>query len=93
MGKKMLLIAAVVLSVAGAISSAQAAGGQGEDRGGIKIGPMGQVFGTARRSRAAAVWASVAPSGAAASAQARAHALSCDGHHVCPIHVGSHGWP
>ena len=48
MNKKMLLFAAVVLSVAGAISSAQAAGGQGDDRGGIKIGPMGQVFGTPR---------------------------------------------
>ena len=44
--KKMLIAAAVVLSIAGAVSSAQAGSDQSEDRGGINIGPLGQVFGT-----------------------------------------------
>jgi hypothetical protein len=46
--KKMLAAAAIVLSIAGAASSAQAGSDQSEDRGGIKIGPMGQVFGAPR---------------------------------------------
>ena len=46
--KKMLIAAAVVLSIAGAVSSAQAGSDQSEDRGGINIGPLGQVFGTPR---------------------------------------------
>ena len=46
--KKMLIAAAVVLSIAGAVSSAQAGSDQSEDRGGSNIGPLGQVFGTPR---------------------------------------------
>ena len=47
--KKMLIaIAAVALGIAGAVSSAQAGSDQSEDRGGIEIGPLGQVFGTPR---------------------------------------------
>jgi hypothetical protein len=46
--KKMLIaVAAVALGIAGAVSSAQA-GGKDDDgygEGGIKIGPLGQVFG------------------------------------------------
>jgi hypothetical protein len=46
--KKMLIvIAAVALGIAGAVSSAQAGGkdDDGYNEGGIKIGPLGQRFG------------------------------------------------
>jgi hypothetical protein len=46
--KKMLIvIAAVALGIAGAVSSAQAGGkdDDGYNQGGIKIGPLGQRFG------------------------------------------------
>ena len=49
MSKKMLMIiAALALGIAGAVSSAQA-GGKDDDgwaAGGIKVGPLGQTFGT-----------------------------------------------
>ena len=44
--KKMLtVIAAVALGITGAVSSAQAGGDQSEERGGFKIGPLGQWMG------------------------------------------------
>ena len=44
--KKMLIvIAAVALGIAGAVSTAQAGNDHDEERGGIKVGPLGQVFG------------------------------------------------
>ena len=44
--KKMLIVvAAVALGIAGAVSSAQAGSQDDGERGGIKIGPLGQVFG------------------------------------------------
>ena len=45
--KKMLIVvAAVALGIAGAVSSAQAGNDRDEyDHGGIKIGPLGQTFG------------------------------------------------
>jgi hypothetical protein len=44
--KKMLItIAAVVLGIAGAVSSAQAGAQDDGERGGIKLGPLGQTFG------------------------------------------------
>jgi hypothetical protein len=45
--KKMLVtMTAVALGIAGAISTAQAGNDKDEyDRGGIKIGPLGQTFG------------------------------------------------
>jgi hypothetical protein len=46
--KKMLAIAAVALGIAGAISTAQAGGKDDAEanQGGIKIGPLGQRFGS-----------------------------------------------
>jgi uncharacterized membrane protein len=44
--KKMLIVvAAVALGIAGAVSSAQAGSKDDDERGGIKIGPLGQMFG------------------------------------------------
>ena len=45
MSRKLLItIAALALGIAGAVSSAQAGNDQ-EERGGFKIGPLGQVMG------------------------------------------------
>jgi hypothetical protein len=44
--KKMLIVAAAVaLGIAGAVSSAQAGAQDDGERGGIKVGPLGQTFG------------------------------------------------
>ena len=51
--KKMLAIAAVALGIAGAVSSAQAGNDKYDDgngQGGIKIGPLGQSFGSPNAS-------------------------------------------
>ena len=46
--KKMLMtIAAVALGIAGAVSTAQAGSQDDGERGGIKLGPLGQTFGAA----------------------------------------------
>jgi hypothetical protein len=46
MNRKRMLVAitAVALGIAGAVSSAQAGNDHDEERGGIKIGPLGQRF-------------------------------------------------
>ena len=44
--KKMLIVvAAVALGIAGAVSSAQAGAQDDGERGGFKVGPLGQTFG------------------------------------------------
>ena len=51
--KKKLAIAAVALGIAGAVSSAQAGNDKYDDgngQGGIKIGPLGQSFGSLNTS-------------------------------------------